>query len=417
MKIFNKSMQSIVLINCYFGEFPWYFPFFIKSCATNPTIDFIVFSDALYADELPKNVRIIPFSLSTFNLLSTEKLGFEIALKNAYKLCDFKPAYGVIFSDYLDKYDFWGMCDIDIILGRIREFITDEMLDTLDVINTRHDYLTGSFMLFRNNDVPNNLFTKSKDYKKVFESDKHYCFDECNFKHAQMEQEMNIFDVDCEIESMEHVIRKEMELGNISVFFDFLVIDGLSGKLKWDNGVLGYDNKFEILLYHLIQYKSNVLSEENSWTSIPNVFFIDKYTFRKQSKVSIKGFLKFVVCNKLNPLKSKIMHLIDYLYAVYIFPKPLSNIGLGYYKNKLGESFVQIKKDKNGKNTLFYFNFLNSKSTVVQSKFNKDIFFIKGIPNEKFKKIESIDYKTTNIYKTYLDGSFTNFEILKEFTN
>jgi hypothetical protein len=232
-----------------------------------------------------------------------------------------------------------------------------------------------------------------------------------------MEQEMNIFDVDCEIESMEHVIRKEMELFNINVFFDFLVIDGLSGKLKWDNGVLGYDNKFEILLYHLIQYKSNVLSEENSWTSIPNVFFIDKYTFRKQSKVSIKGFLKFVVCNKLNPLKSKIMHLIDYLYAVYIFPKPLSNIGLGYYKNKLGESFVQIKKDKNGKNTLFYFNFLNSKSTVVQSKFNKDIFFIKGIPNEKFKKIESIDYKTTNIYKTYLDGSFTNFEILKEFTN
>lgn len=386
-------MQNILLINCYFGRFPWYFPFYIKSCFSNPTVDFIIFSDAVYNDTLPCNVRIIPFSLAEFNLLATEKLGFEIDLKNAYKLCDFKPAYGVIFSDFLNKYDFWGMCDIDIIFGRIREFITDEILDTFDIINTRHDYLTGSFMLFRNNDVTNNLFAKSNDYKKIFESDKHYCFDECNFKHAQMEQEMNIFDVDCEIESMEHVIRKEMGLGNIKVFFDFLVIDGLSGKLKWDNGVLGYDNKFEILLYHLIQYKSNALSEENPWTSIPNVFFIDKYTFRKQSKICIKGFLVFVVCNKLNPLKSKIIHLIDYLCAVYIFPKPLSNIGLGYYKNKLGESFVQIEKEENSKNTMLYFNFSNSKGTVVESKFNKDVFFIKGIPTEKLKKLNPLTAK------------------------
>ncbi|MFB0910347.1 MAG: hypothetical protein QMA99_05270, partial [Flavobacterium sp.] len=84
-----------------------------------------------------------------------------------------------------------------------------------DVINTRHDYLTGSFMLFRNTGAINNLFTKSKDYIKVFTSDKHYCFDECNFKHAQIENEMNIFDIDCEIESMEHVIRKEMEFDSV----------------------------------------------------------------------------------------------------------------------------------------------------------------------------------------------------------
>jgi hypothetical protein len=410
-------MQNIVFINCYFGKFPWYFPFFIKSCSTNPTIDFIIFSDAVYTDTLPANVRIIPLDLSVFNILASEKLGFEIFLKNAYKLCDFKPAYGVIFSEYLKEYDFWGMCDIDIILGRIREFLTDGMLDEYDVINTRHDYLTGSFMLFRNNEVINNLFAKSKDYKKVFKSDKHFCFDECNFKHAQLEHELNIFDVDCEIESMEHVIRREMELGSINVFFDFLVVDGLSGKLKWDNGVLGYDNKFEILLYHLIQYKSNVWSKNVTWINIPNVFFIDKYTFRKKSKISIKGFLEFVVCNKLNPLKSKIIHFIDYLFAVYIFPKALSNIGLGCYKNKLGESFVQIEKNENGNNTMFYFNFSNSKGMIIQSKFNKAIFFIKGIPNEKFKKIESTDYKTTNIYKNNLDGSFTNFEILKEFTN
>lgn len=404
-------MQSIVLINCYFGKFPWYFPFFIKSCVTNPTIDFIVFSDAVYTDDLPKNVRIIPFSLSAFNLLATKKLGFDIDLKNAYKLCDFKPAYGVIFSEYLTAYDFWGMCDIDIILGRIREFMTEELLDEYDVINTRHDYLTGSFMLFRNGDVINNLFTKSKDYKKVFTSDVHYCFDECNFKHAQMEHEISIFDVPCEIESMEHIIRREMELGSSNVFFDFLVVDGLSGKLKWDNGVLGYDNKFEILLYHLIQYKSNVLSQNVTWFNIPNVFFIDKYTFRKYSKKNVIGFFEFVFHNKLNPLKSKIIQLMDYFCAVYIIPKRVSNIDTGHYKNKLGQSYIQIEKDEKKLNTMLHFQFSNSKDIIIRSKFNETVFFLKGISSGKFKKIQSVEHKTTNIQKNHLNGTFTNFEI------
>lgn len=414
-----KIIQSIVLINCYFGKFPWYFPFFIKSCSTNPTVNFVIFSDAIYTAELPKNVKIISFSLATFNQLATEKLGFKVVLKNAYKLCDFKPAYGVIFSDYLAKYDFWGMCDIDIILGRIREFITDEMLDTFDIINTRHDYLTGSFMLFRNDDVANNLFAKSKDYKKVFESNKHYCFDECNFKHAYIENEMNIFDVDCEIESMEHVIRKEMESERIKVFYDFLVIDGLSGKLKWDNGILGYDNKFEILLYHLIQYKSNILAQKEFWSKIPEVFFIDKYTFRKKSKKSIVGVSIYIYYNYIKPLVSKTIQILDCLLSAYIFPKMILNIDTGLYKNKLGHNSIEIKKDENGKIifTDIDIEAINSKNSIFQSKFNKNTFYKKGVIYEKFKKNQSIFNKTTNIYKNQLDGSFTNFEIQKEFTN
>jgi hypothetical protein len=412
-------MQSIVLINCYFGKFPWYFPFFIKSCSTNPTVDFIIFSDAIYTADLPKNVKIISFSLLNFNLLATEKLGFKIVLKNAYKLCDFKPAYGVIFSDYLAKYGFWGMCDIDIIFGRIREFITDEMLDRFDIINTRHDYLTGSFMLFRNNDAANNLFAKSKDYKKVFKSNKHYCFDECNFKHTYIENEINIFDVDCEIESMEHVIRKEMKEKRIKVFYDLLVIDGLSGKLKWDNGILGYDNKFEILLYHLIQYKSNILTQKVFWSKIPEVFFIDKYTFRKLSKKSIVGVSNFIYYNYIKPLGSKTIQILDYLLSVYIFPKINFRMETGLYKNKLGHDCIEIKKDEN-EMTIFTdieIEILNRKNIIVQSKFNKNTFFKKGIFTEKFKKKQSIFNNTTNIYKNHLDGSFTNYEIQKKFNN
>jgi hypothetical protein len=406
-------MKRIALMNCYFGKFPWYFPFFIKSCVTNPTIDFIIFSNAFYTDTLPANVRIIPLDLSAFNLWASEKLGFEISLKNAYKLCDFKPAYGVIFSEYLKEYDFWGMCDIDIILGRIREFMTDELLYEYDVINTRHDYLTGSFMLFRNNEVCNNLFAKSKDYKKVFISDKHFCFDECNFKHAQMENEMNIFDVDCEIESMEHVIRTEMELGSINVFFDFLVVDGLSGKLKWDNGLLSYSNKLEILLYHLIQYKSNFFSKKETWEDIPNTYFIDKYTFRKKSKKSFRGMYDFFVSNKYFPFISFLFNTGDYFLSKLFNRTPLNILTEGVYKNKLGDTYLFVEKNPAGYDLISSSEYSKIKRKLIGSTLKQKIFFLSNEFLMNFKIFITEDGKTEKIQRMMFDGSVTDYELIK----
>nr|WP_315170978.1 DUF6625 family protein [uncultured Flavobacterium sp.] len=405
-------MKKIVLVNCYFGKFPWYFNFFLKSCQTNPTVDFIIFSDSEYDSYLPDNVKIIPFNLMDFNSLASTKLGFNITVRKAYKLCDFKPAYGFIFSDHLSGYDFWGICDIDIILGRIREFMTEELLNEYDIINTRHDYLTGSFLLFRNIPSINNLFIKSKDYKKVFTTDKHYCFDECNFKHIEMEQGINIFEVTCEIESMEHLVRKEMELGSINVFFDFLVVDGLSGRLKWDNGLLSYNNKFEILLFHLIQYKSNILSKKHFWTNIPNIFYIDKYTFRKKSKKSSFGFVDFFYHDMLKSSKFKIKYVIDYYTSIYFFPKLISGIEIGSYKNKLGSSIINIQKNKKGKNTLINYFSLESESFLIQSKFNKNTLFVKGILNQKFIKFNAEKTKENHIQINYLDGNISNYEMM-----
>ena len=151
-------MKSICLVNVFFGKFPWYFNFFLKSCGTNPTVDFLIFTDQEKPESSPSNVRFIPFSLEKFNNLASEKLNLEIEIKCAYKLCDFKPAYYVILSEYLQHYDFWGITDIDIIFGRIREFISDEMLSVYEVISVRNDYPTGSFMLFKNQININNLF-------------------------------------------------------------------------------------------------------------------------------------------------------------------------------------------------------------------------------------------------------------------
>ena len=44
-----------------------------------------------------------------------------MTIEDAYKLTDFKPAYGEIFQDYIIQYDFWGFTDIDLIYGDSNE--------------------------------------------------------------------------------------------------------------------------------------------------------------------------------------------------------------------------------------------------------------------------------------------------------
>ena len=141
--------NTITFLICWQGDYPWYFPYFLHSCRYNPEIDFLIFtSNTDVKLELPANVKIIPYSLAQFKAEASKALGFEVAIESGYKLCDFKPAYGYIFSYYIKEYDFWGYCDVDVILGNIRAFMTYELLNEYDIISARHDYLTGCFALY-----------------------------------------------------------------------------------------------------------------------------------------------------------------------------------------------------------------------------------------------------------------------------
>ena len=73
------------------------------------------------------------------------------------------------FSEIIADYDFWGIGDIDIVYGDIRSFINDEILNEYDVISSRHDYITGSFIGRRVREN-NRIFSKSvPEYtKRVF---------------------------------------------------------------------------------------------------------------------------------------------------------------------------------------------------------------------------------------------------------
>jgi hypothetical protein len=283
--------KTIALLSCYIGKLPWYFDYFVHSCRFNPSVDFCIISNDLnYSKPLPHNVKLVRKTLVEINVLAGEKLGFAVNISDGYKLCDFKPAYGLVFSDLLKGYDFWGHCDVDIIFGNIRSFMTDDLLEEYDLISVRPDWIPGCFLLFKNTPKMNTLFTYSKDYKKVFSSKVHYCFDETNFAHVAFEEGKTYHEITTEIESMMHVVKKMEESGYINPYFDLHIIEGIPGKLKWENGILTYRNKYEVLLYHLIRLKKNMLPRRTD--HIPEIFTISptKIYHKANSKITLNEF-------------------------------------------------------------------------------------------------------------------------------
>jgi len=282
-----KQNKSIVIITCYFGNFLWYFPYFLHSCKYNSTIDFIIITDnPTCIFNKPENVKIIYKTLEEIKTIASEKLQFAVNIDCPYKLCDFKPAYGFIFHELIKGYDFWGHGDLDVVYGNIRSFMTEEVLNNYDIISSRHDYITGTFCLFRNNQQMNTLFMQSNDYKQVFSNSEHFCFDECNFLFQELQNGASIFDYPNNIQSMTYVVKKAEREGKLKAFFDFIIVEGATGKIKWDKGKIIYKEMYEAMFYHLIKFKTEC-KRPKILDPIPDIFYFTPRKIMTNKKVEI----------------------------------------------------------------------------------------------------------------------------------
>lgn len=167
--------NKVRLIICYYGTLPTEFNLWLNSCKNNPDFDFLMVTDIKIQNSFP-NISILNISMKELEKRFSKACGLNVVLSKPYKLCDFRPLYGKTFADELKGYDFWGHCDIDVIWGDIKKFITDEMLEKYDRIGTY-----GHFTLYRNCVHMNNLYMKKGSafsYKTVFTSQYNYNFDE-----------------------------------------------------------------------------------------------------------------------------------------------------------------------------------------------------------------------------------------------
>lgn len=176
-------MQSIVLVVPYFGKLPTIFPLWLLSVRYNPTIDVLLLTDDQTPYDYPVNVRKINMNFNECRTLIQSKYNFLISLPKPYKLCDYKPAYGYIFSEYIKQYDFWGFCDVDLIFGNLRHFLTEELLQQYDRL-----FFHGHFALTRNTDICNHIYENKIDgcdyYQDVFQDPGNLYFDEYIMGHS-----------------------------------------------------------------------------------------------------------------------------------------------------------------------------------------------------------------------------------------
>ena len=169
--------KSIILIIPYFGKWPVWFNAYLKSIEANQTINWLIPTDCNIPEKYPKNIEFIKMSFHEINAMFNEKLGFDVAL-NYRKFCDLKPTYGHVFGEEIKDYDFWGFCDMDIIWGNVRKYMTSSVLNNYDIISSRKSAISGHFNLFRNNKKLKFLYLQVPKYKELLSTNVLTRFDE-----------------------------------------------------------------------------------------------------------------------------------------------------------------------------------------------------------------------------------------------
>lgn len=170
-------MTSVIYIVLYFGKMREDFPLWLKTCSYNPTINWLIITDDKTDYCYPKNVNVLYQSFEETKNKFSKHIDFPIVLDTPYKLCDYKPLYGEVYAEYIGEYDFWGHCDLDILWGDIRKFLTEDIFQRYDKIG-----FLGHSTLYRNSSEVNMrwrcLNGGGITYREAFQSSENMFFDE-----------------------------------------------------------------------------------------------------------------------------------------------------------------------------------------------------------------------------------------------
>ncbi|MGV1069559.1 DUF6625 family protein [Clostridium perfringens] len=279
---YSKKKYRIKIIACYMGKLPEYFDLWLLSCEKNPSIDFLVISDQKEPRVLPNNVKFLNENLEQIKIRFEKCLGFKVALKSSYKLCDFRPIFGLAFKEELVGYDFWGHCDIDLIWGDIRSFIDSNILE-----NNEKIFNWGHLSLFKNNDIMNNIFKKNGaifTYKEVYTNNEYYAFDEITgIKRILQYNNINIFEKDFSANISRKYSTMKLAANIDKKNFDYQVFYWKEGKIYREYIENNKIKKDEFLYLHFQwkKLKNNVqdCSKVKSFYILPSEFKV-KYNDR-----------------------------------------------------------------------------------------------------------------------------------------
>ncbi len=119
------------------------------------------------------------------NKLVTERLGVACrkgAGVDDNSVCDLRPAYGEIFADKYEGYDWWGWCDLDMLFGDMDKLLQWICLPEVNVVTFKREYLSGCLTLLRNTPFLKRVYRLGR-YWEVFGDTRYHCWDESGYHY------------------------------------------------------------------------------------------------------------------------------------------------------------------------------------------------------------------------------------------
>lgn len=253
-------MKSIILIVPYFGKWPIWFEAYLVSIKKNNTINWLFITDCEIPVNKPINAQFKSITLKDFNDNVNKELNLNIPL-SARKICDLRIAFAQIFRREILDYDFWGYCDVDIIWGDIRKFITNEKLQNFEIISSRKENTSGHFTVFKNINKVNSFYCKIPNYNNLLEHPLLQRLDE-DVLTRELKRQGGL-KISWNITLLNH---DKQQRAHQEYYLD---------KWRWQDGKL-IDNitQEEVMYLHFINWKRTMKYSEVCYKDDPQLFYI-----------------------------------------------------------------------------------------------------------------------------------------------
>lgn len=312
-------MKKSILIIPYFGRFNNYFQLFLNSCKDKKHFDFLIFTDDKTEYSYPSNVMVHYVSFEDVISYIQKKFDFKIGLKKAYKLCDFRPFYGYIFSDYIEEYSYWGYCDTDLIFGDLDRLVQPIVEQDFDKI-----FFLGHFSLIKNTKELLELPLK-KHYTRcmhVLSSPNNHSFDE----------EFNYSINSIYLESNKNLFREELEANIYTKSSELLLT-----KFNFE------DKKYEVYRKNRLLFifdKGKILGYFRRGTELVNNEYIYIHLQSRIMKVKIDQSSEFykIIPNAFENIE------FDYIDFDNFNKIKRKNINLHYFRLRAKNLFIKMAR-------------------------------------------------------------------------
>lgn len=302
--------MKVAIIVPYFGEFPQWFDLYLYSCSRNSFVDFFFYTDCPIPQKTYPNTFFFKTDFTSYCERVSNILKIDFRPKNAYKLCDLKPFYGIIHKEDLEGYEFWGFADIDLVYGDLRIILSTQNLFNYDFITTHGGRVAGHFTIMRCNSKFTQMCKSIPEWRKCLEDRiQNYMLDEVPFAYLIYPQLKTICRIYYYIIRVLHLAKE----GSFYNWINRLYCNPRSRMLFWEydttprprvedkwvydleKGVLLNKTNDKHLPYlHFLLFKKNKYFDcrkcwSGEWYTVPPVFMDDNDLVGEVVEISIEG--------------------------------------------------------------------------------------------------------------------------------